>query len=294
LNSPIFYIVDVFTPKKYSGNQLAVIILSKNISNKKMQQIAQEMNFSETTFLLTDKKQDNSFDVRIFTPKTEIPFAGHPTLGTAYVIQQEIIRKPVKEIVLNLKAGKIPIIFERTEKNSVLWMKQLDPFFGEKYDSGVISKILGIGKNEIYKRFPIQHVSTGLPTIIVPLKNLKTARKVKVNNSEYLDFTENIIPKTFLIFCNETYDQKNDLNVRFFAGRYGIPEDPATGSANGCLAAYLVKNNFFHKEKIDLKVEQGIEIGRPSLIRIKAVKNNNTINIRVGGEVKIIAKGKLL
>ena len=260
-----------------------------------MQQIAQEMNFSETTFLLTDKKQDNSFDVRIFTPKTEIPFAGHPTLGTAYVIQKEIIRKPVKEIVLNLKAGKIPITFEHTEKNSeVLWMKQLDPTFGETYHSGAVSKILSIGKNEIDERFPIQHVSTGLPTIIVPLKALKTVKKVKVNTSEYLDFTENIIPKTILIFCSETYDQKNDLNVRFFAGRYGIPEDPATGSGNGCLAAYLIKNNYYHQEKIDLRVEQGVEIDRPSLIRIRAEKKKNTISINVGGEVKIIAKGKLV
>jgi trans-2,3-dihydro-3-hydroxyanthranilate isomerase len=294
LNSPIFYIVDVFTPKKYSGNQLAVIILSKTISNKKMQQIAQEMNFSETTFLLNDNDQDNSFDVRIFTPKTEIPFAGHPTLGTAYVIKEEIIRKPIKEIFLNLKAGKIPITFESNEKNSVLWMKQLDPIFGETYDSSKISKILGIRKNEVDERFPIQNVSTGLPTIIVPLKALKTVKKVKVNTNEYLDFTENIIAKTFLIFCSETYDQENDLNVRFFAGHYGIPEDPATGSANGCLAAYLIKNNYYSNEKIDLKVEQGMEIDRPSLIRIRAHKKNNKIDIYVGGEVKIIAKGKLV
>lgn len=106
-------------------------------------------------------------------------------------------------------------------------------------------------------------------------------------------FTEDIEAKTVLIFCPETYSKQNDLNVRFFAGRFGIQEDPATGSANGCLAGYLVKHRYFGKETVDLKVEQGIEVGRPSLLLLKAEKREKTIVIHVGGKVQTVAKGEL-
>ena len=295
VNAPLFYIVDVFAEEKYSGNQLAVFRFPQELSEKEMQQIAREMNFSETTFILSDENQDGIYDVRIFTPKIEVAFAGHPTLGTAYVIQKEIVKKSVKKIVLNLKAGRIPVIFDTSIENlDILWMRQLEPVFGDIYDVEVLSKILGIDTKEIDERFPIQYVSTGLPTIIVPLKSLKSVKKVKVVNSKYLDFTENIIPKTILVFCPETYNIKNDLNVRFFAGRYGIPEDPATGSANGCLGGYLIKYLYFEKERIDLKVEQGYEVDRPSLILLKAEKKGKNIIVHVGGKVKTFAKGELI
>jgi len=294
VNTPIFYIVDVFAEEKYSGNQLAVFRFVQELSEKEMQQIAREMNFSETTFVLSDEETNGGYDVRIFTPKTEVPFAGHPTLGTAYIIQKEIVKKSVKEIVLNLKAGRIPVIFGNAKECSdVLWMRQLEPVFGDTDDAEVLSKILSLDIKEIDDRFPIQHVSTGLPTVIVPLKSLKSVKRANVVNSKYLDFTEYIDAKTILIFCPEVYNKENDLNVRFFAGRYGIPEDPATGSANGCLAGYLIKHRYFEKEKIDIKVEQGYEVSRPSLILLKAEKKGKKIIIHVGGRVKTIAKGEL-
>jgi trans-2,3-dihydro-3-hydroxyanthranilate isomerase len=295
LNSSVFYIVDVFAEEKYSGNQLAVFRFAQELSEKEMQKIAQEMNFSETTFVLSEEKHDGGYDVRIFTPKTEVPFAGHPTLGTAYILQKEIVKTNVKEIVLNLKAGQIPVVFGNDKDYSnALWMRQLDPVFDERYSAKVLSEILGINSNEIDERFPIQNVSTGLPTVIVPLRRLKSVRKAKIVNSRYLDFTESISAKTILIFCPEVYDKSHDLNVRFFAGRYGIAEDPATGSANGCLAAYLIKHRYLEREKIDLKVEQGFEMGRPSLILLRAEQKGKKITVRVGGKVKMVAKGELL
>ena len=134
MNSSVFYIVDVFAEEKYSGNQLAVFRFAQELSEKEMQKIAQEMNFSETTFVLSEEKHDGGYDVRIFTPKTEVPFAGHPTLGTAYILQKEIVKTNVKEIVLNLKAGQIPVVFGNDKDYSnALWMRQLDPVFDERY-----------------------------------------------------------------------------------------------------------------------------------------------------------------
>ena len=294
MSKPLFYIVDVFAEEKYSGNQLAVFRSVQELHEKEMQQIAREMNFSETTFILSEEKRAGGYDVRIFTPQTEVPFAGHPTLGTAHIIQKEIVKEPANEIVLNLKIGQIPVIFGTDEYSDILWMRQLDPVFGDTYDAEIISKILSLDANEIDDRFPIQTVSTGLPTVIVPVKTLKSVKKANVVNSKYLDFTANIDAKTLLIFCSETYNKQNDLNVRFFAGRYGIPEDPATGSGNGCLAGYLVKHRYFAKERINLRVEQGYELGRPSLLLLKAEKKGKAIVVDVGGKVKTVAKGVLV
>ena len=121
-----FYIVDVFAEEKYAGNQLAVFRNARALSDIEMQRVAKEMNYSETTFILSDEKRDGGYDVRIFTPEKEVPFAGHPTLGTAYVIQREIVKEPIETVVLNLKVGQIPTTFSYSEEHGdVLWMKQL-------------------------------------------------------------------------------------------------------------------------------------------------------------------------
>ena len=295
MKKPIFYIVDVFAEEKFTGNPLAVFNSVEGISDDEMQKIAKEMNYSETTFIVSKNKQDNIYGVRIFTPEKEIPFAGHPALGTAYVIQREIIKKPVNTIVLNLKSGKIPVIFPAEGKESdILWMKQLQPIFGKEFDPKLISEILNLDLTDVDNRFPIQIVSTGLPTIIVPLKTLVAIKRVKVSNEKYFQFIKNIEAKTILVFCPETYKKENCLNTRFFAEYLGIPEDPATGSANGCLAGYLVEHNYFGKDKINIRVEQGYEIGRPSLLYLKANKKDEEIDVLIGGKVIIVAKGKII
>ena len=295
MEKPIFYIVDVFAEEKFSGNQLAVFRFVKSLSDYQLQKIAKEMNYSETTFILSDEKEDKGYNVRIFTPETEVPFAGHPTLGTAFVIQHEIIKKPVKELTINLKAGKIPVSFIYTSDNTcTLWMKQLQPIFGDTYKAIVISEILNLNIDDINSAFPIQEVSTGLPVIIVPIKTLDAVKRAKINKDKYFEFIKNIKAKTILVFCPEPYHIIHDLNVRFFADQYGIPEDPATGSANGCLAAYLVKHRFFGKKRINLQVEQGYEIGRFSLLFLKAEERENEIDVYVGGKVKFIAKGEFV
>ena len=293
MENPFFYIVDVFAEKKFTGNQLAVFRNVKKLSDNEMQKIAKEMNFSETTFILSDEQKNGGYNVRIFTPESEIPFAGHPTLGTAFIIQNNIIKEPVKNIILNLKAGRIPVSFNYLGKRlDTLWMKQLQPTFGNKFDPDDVSKILNLKESEFDNNFPIQLVSTGLPVIIVPLKNLNSVKKVRINRIKYNDFIANIEAKTVLVFSKQTYIPEHDLNVRFFADYYGISEDPATGSANGCLAAYLVKHHYFGTNQIDLKVEQGYEIGRKSLIFLKAEEKKNGTSIFVGGKVELIAKGE--
>ncbi len=290
-----FYIVDVFAEEKYAGNQLAVFRDTKGLSDREMQVIAKEMNYSETTFILSDEEREGGFDVRIFTPEKEVPFAGHPTLGTAYVIQREIVRSRVEKILLNLKVGQIPVMFDCIgEQVDVLWMRQIHPTFGDTIDPGLISEVLRLEKDDIDVRFPVQEVSTGLPFIIVPLKTLNTIKRSKTNRDKYFELIKEREAKAILIFGPETYSEKNDLNVRVFADYYGVPEDPATGSGNGCLAGYLAHHQYFGEDLVDIKVEQGYEIGRPSLLLLRAEEREGKIHVFVGGRVVMIAKGEFL
>ncbi len=203
-----YSIVDVFSQGKYTGNQLAVFKNAENISGNKMQQIAKEINYSETTFILSDTKKDNCYHVRIFTPNEEVPFAGHPTLGTAYIIQNEIVEEPVESLILNFKTGQTPVSFDKQEH--ILWMEQNKPTFGRILDTNKVSGVLNIDKEYIDDRFPIQEVSTGLPVIIVPLRSLEAVKKVRINKEKYFELIEHTDAKAIMVFSPETYSSDNN------------------------------------------------------------------------------------
>jgi trans-2,3-dihydro-3-hydroxyanthranilate isomerase len=287
-----FYIVDVFAETRYSGNQLAVFRDTWRLSGAEMQQIAQEMHYSETTFI-GRRRPDGSFDVRVFTPDFELPFAGHPTLGTAYVVQSQVIRKPVGKVRLNMKVGQVPVSFSyRKGKPGVLWMRQKTPNFGKTFEPSRVARILGVSPGQLDRRFPILQVSTGIPFVIVPMTGLAAVRNVKLDAAELGRFVKESNSIAVLVFSRETYRKGNDLNVRVLGPSPGIPEDPATGSGNGCLAAYLVKERYFGGSSIDLRVEQGYEIGRRSLLLLRARGTAGGIEVNVGGRVQFIARGE--
>ncbi len=289
-----FYIVDVFAEEKFGGNQLAVFKNAHSLNASEMQKIAKEMNYSETTFVLSEEKRNGGYDVQIFTPQTELPFAGHPTLGTAYVIQEEIIKDKVREIKLNLKIGQIPVTLDfENDQVDTLWMTQNPPIFGNRYGANKMAEILGLDIDDIEESCPICEVSTGSFCFIVPVKTLAAVEKASVNLKRFYEFNETTQAKTILVFTKETLQEKNDFHVRFFAHYLGVPEDPATGSANGCLAAYLVKYRYFGTKKIDVRVEQGYELGRPSLLLLESEEKEGEINVRVGGKVFMVASGRL-
>jgi trans-2,3-dihydro-3-hydroxyanthranilate isomerase len=290
------YLLDVFSEMKYAGNQLAVVRNAAGLSPTVMQKIAREMNYSETTFILSDRESNGGYDVRIFSLDEELPFAGHPTLGSAFVIQQFIIGNEAEEVKLNLEVGQIPVTFTYVEgKPDVLWMKQIAPVFGVEFEATLVAAALNIDEAMIDRRFPIQEVSTGLPFIIVPLKNLDAVKACQIDRVGYLKLVDRANAKSIFVFCPETYQQANQLNARMFDDYHGIAEDPATGSANGCLAAYLVKHRFFGTAQIDLRVEQGYEIGRPSLLMLKAAEHGvGQISVEVGGKVYLVAIGDLV
>jgi len=295
MSSLPYFIVDVFAEEKYAGNQLAVFTSADGLSTEQMQQIAKEVNYSETTFVLSTKQQDEGYDVRIFTPTKELPFAGHPTLGTAFVLQQEVIRQPVEQVALNLKVGQIPVtILYSGQSPDILWMQQNPPVFGDVLTAETIAPVLSLDTHDMDSRFPIQEVSTGVPFIIVPLISLDALQRIKVNVDRLFPVVENLQAKEILVFCPETRHSANQFSARVFAHYLGVPEDPATGSANGCFAGYLVQHAYFGETRLDVRVEQGYEMGRPSLLRLKAQKVEEKINVFVGGRVIKVAQGEFV
>lgn len=285
-----YYIVDVFAENRYAGNQLAVFTKPKGLSDEEMQKIALEINYAETTFILSDQQENGGYEVRIFTPMEEVPFAGHPTLGTAFIINNFSNPTPQEKVALNLKVGQIPVKVAGPN----YWMKQINPIFGASFSIKMMMEVLGLEEEDFYLGYPIEEVSTGLPFLIVPLKSLAAVKKAQVNRPAWQQHLRENQPmaKMIMIFSPETYKAENDLNCRMFGEELGVVEDAATGSANGCLLGYLLKNNYFGKKSIDISVEQGYEMMRPSLLLHSGSKvDEQTFDINIGGQVQLVAEG---
>ena len=290
LGNPLF-LVDVFAEAKLEGNQLAVVVDKEGWSSEQMQSFAKEMNFSETTFITGSDLGKMVFKVRIFTPVGELPFAGHPTLGTAYVAAKELFKKEVPDLTLDMKAGMIPVTFQKAaDGQSLLWMKQLNPEFGAFHKAEEIAPMFHLSPSDIDTRFPIQEVSTGVWFYMIPLKTREALKRIKLDAESFKAYSTEKKAKWPLLFCAEPEAKENHLKARMITD---WTEDPATGSANGCLAGYLVKHRYFETPKIDIRVEQGAEIGRPSILYLRAEEVKGGIDVRVGGKVAMVARGEL-
>ncbi|MBT7877847.1 MAG: PhzF family phenazine biosynthesis protein [Gammaproteobacteria bacterium] len=274
-----FFITDVFSEGPYAGNQLATMPDASGISTEEMQQIARAFNFAETTFI-TGGSIETGFDVRIFTPNSELPFAGHPTLGTSYLIRNEILKTDVRELILNMGVGPIPVTFA---DDGVLWMTQNQPEFGASFDPADVAIELGLEPTDIDVRFPCRNVSTGLEFLLVPLVSYAALKNACMGQGQ--------LAQAYFLFCAGGYNSEQRVQARMFAGELGVKEDPATGSANGCLAAYLAEYEYFGPGPIDVSVGQGYEIERPSQLYLQSEKRSDEFSIRVGGKVRVVAEG---
>ncbi|GAA4300654.1 PhzF family phenazine biosynthesis protein [Nibribacter koreensis] len=301
-----FYIVDVFADQPYKGNQLAVFLQAGGLNTEQMQQIAQEIGFAESAFVLQDTPTPSGFPARYFTVEYEVPFAGHPTLGTAYVLQQALEKSLIPEIKLDLPIGTIPVSFTYNETGlpNFLLMQQKDPVFEEPLPKEDFTALLGLDADALHPEFPLQVVSTGLPFLIIPLQELANIQKVTITPEALFAFLQkHHLYKTqradglsvaLYLFCPETYQQDRTLNARMLAYENGkVIEDAATGSANGCLLAYLLQHAYLGPGAIDILIEQGCEINRHATIKLQGSQlSSGHYDIKVGGQVQLIAKGE--
>jgi trans-2,3-dihydro-3-hydroxyanthranilate isomerase len=249
------------------------------------------MNLSETTFILprdaaTEKAR--GIRVRIFTVQEELPFAGHPTLGTAFALRGE---SNAAEIVLELNVGRVPVRFESRDGQPVFGeMTQVDPVFGTQHDRETVARAGGLSVEDFHPSLPIQTVSTGVPFTIAPLKSLAVLQNLRVNLQGATEYLEKSGSKFFYFVTRETVDPSAGLHARmlFYNG-----EDPATGSAAGCAAAWMVAHGVAEPEQ-QILIEQGIEMQRPSRIFVRASRRDNrVVNVRVGGNAVEVIRAEV-
>jgi trans-2,3-dihydro-3-hydroxyanthranilate isomerase len=290
-----FVQVDVFSRTRLAGNPLAVFGNAHGVSDSEMQALAREMNLSETTFIFPREPEleaREGMKVRIFTVAEELPFAGHPTLGTALYLYA--LRGPSEQMVLDLKVGKVPVRFtpdskddksDRVDGKIFGEMRQRDPEFGRTFSREDVAQAVGIDSAEISPDWPCQVVSTGLGFAIVPFRNLKALANFQPDIGRALSFLEGTGGRFFYFICPEATG-KMRARMFFYGG-----EDPATGSAAGCAASWMAKYGVAKSDE-QVVISQGVEAGRPSEIFVRAsCEGDRVSNVRVGGYAAEVLRG---
>ena len=298
-----FVQLDVFTQTPLAGNPLAIFPDARGLNNADMQALAREMNLSETTFIFPRDVATEARDgknVRIFTVEQELPFAGHPTLGTAlYLYASEPNPKEAAEIILDLKAGKIPVRFTATSENHEQRvdgqvfgeMRQRDPEFETPLSRDEVARVIGIADDEISQEWPIQPVSTGLTFTIVPFRNRQTLSDLKFSYIQAAEFLKKSGANFFYFLCPDRREGRLEARARMFF--YG-GEDPATGSAAGCAASWMVRHGVAKNDE-QVVIRQGIECRRPSEMHVRATRERGRVsNVRVGGYAVEILRGSVV
>ena len=285
-----FYQVDVFSNKLFGGNPLAVFLKGEDFKEEQLLLAAREMNLSETTFVFPPAHTDADFDVRIFTPEKEIPFAGHPTLGTAFVLKYAgLIPGTKNHLLLNFKTGLVPV---HIQDDGIISMQTPPGEILQTFsNTNEVAKSLGLKENNIEPDLPIQTVTTGFPAMLVPINSLGAMKEILLDLALLKPLLEEGKADMIYPFTRQTFDQKNSIHARGFAPFIGIPEDPGTGSVASALGYYLYEKN--SKEK-SIIIEQGYEMQRPSniFVEIDGIEGR-TNEIRIGGRVKLGFKGTL-
>lgn len=292
--NPRFFIVDVFTEQACCGNPLAVVLCEQALAEDRMQALAAEFNFSETTFVAPRPGPDGAYRVRIFTPAREIAFAGHPILGTAWVLRRFAAEDRPAALLLKLPVGTVRVAVEAEPGTpETVWFTAPASTLGPVHAPEAVASALGFAAADIDAGHPIQTVSAGVSALIVPLRGLQALRRNAVSGEAFARLAALGLPSLVYLYCRETHSPGNDLCARFFFEAHGAREDPATGNGAAFLGAYLLAHGIHPASGFSLRIEQGHEVRRPSLVLLRARQAGDAAIVSVGGSVVMTARGEL-
>lgn len=295
-----FAVYDVFSSERLAGNPLAVVFDAEGLDDAAMQAIAGEFNLSETVFILPARDSRHRANIRIFTPKHELPFAGHPTVGSAVAITEAAGAGEPAIFVLEEKVGPVRCAVSKDEKGmfAEFDLPRLPEPVPFSVDPAAIAAALGLAPHEIgFENHVVTQYSGGVPYVLVPVKGLAAAGRANLDTRAWMELTgpaEALSPAAF-VYCRETVRNGNAFHARMFAGHLGIPEDPATGSAVAAFAGAIMRFDRPADGAWPYPIEQGIEMGRPSLIRLELeVQGGALTGARIGGHAVKVSEGTLL
>lgn len=290
-----YRLLDVFTDRPFGGNPLAVFTDAQGLSGEAMQSIARELNLSETTFVLPPRNPSHHYWVRIFTPLAELQNAGHPTIGTAYALAlEERIRREqeAQRVVFEEESGPVSVMLE----SPMITMQQPLPEFGPIFDQReAVAAMLGVEHGSLVPTLPIQSVACGVPYLIVPIADLASIASVRLRSDIWDRLLRRSPHPHIIAFTLAAHHAHSNVHMRVLLPGLGIPEDPATATGAGALAAYLVRYNLVeNRPRVFINSEQGIEIGRPSAIHISVEREDaRVISVRVGGQCVAVGEGRI-
>jgi trans-2,3-dihydro-3-hydroxyanthranilate isomerase len=292
---------DVFTDRLFGGNQLAVVLDGRGLATETMQAVAKEMNFSETTFVLPPEQTETDVRMRIFTPGSELPMAGHPTIGSTFALARSGVIEPGRErFVFGLGIGPVPVTLTwKGDDLTSAWMTQPNPTFGEPIaNKAAAASALSLSPAAVAGTgHPVQVVSCGVPFLFVPLATRAAVDSAVINPGVFDAFVHanDLQVNGVFLFSAERGGDRATVYSRMFAPGLGIGEDPATGVASGPLGCYLVRHKIVPPEKAGSILSlQGVKMGRPSHVHISiGVENGDFTSVRVGGESVLAGEGTL-
>jgi PhzF family phenazine biosynthesis protein len=291
--------VDVFTTTPLCGNPVAVVLDAQGLNSEEMQAIAREMNLSETTFVLPPTTPKSDYLLRIFTPRSELPFAGHPTIGTAHAIIEEgqLFKDQLPSLVRQeCGIGIVPIGVERKDNGLFFQVTQSEPQWRDADLTRLhAAEMLGCDQNDFAAALPLQIVSTGVPWLVISLRTLGAVKALKANMGFVEEACAAMKAVGVTVFSLEAERQGHAVHVRSFAPGLGVSEDPVCGTGNGSVAAYIARHSLMPGERFDYLAEQGSEILRPGTVAVRAElgKSGKWI-IQVGGQAVTILVGAIL
>lgn len=295
MKKAIYFLMDVFTNQPYSGNQLAIFPEASSIPEELLPKIARELNLSETVYLYPKSDPKADFKMRIFTPASELPTAGHPTIGTSIFLARKVAHQDstTHQLILEQAIGNIPVDVEIINNVPVkATMQQPLPTFGEIYkDRQLMAELIGLSEEDLLD-YPVQQVSCGVPYVIIPVRSLHLIRKIGFRLDRFNELKPQLGGAFVYAFTPSGTTERGNVHGRMFAPEAGILEDPATGSANGPLGCYLTHYQILPSPYLS---EQGFEMGRPSLLEI-AIETNASREItavKVGGEAVFTGRGEI-
>jgi trans-2,3-dihydro-3-hydroxyanthranilate isomerase len=285
------HVVDVFAPQKLAGNPLSVVLAAADLSSSRMQAVALETNHSETTFVTASEPGPEGWPVRIFTPWSELPFAGHPTLGTAWVIRQQLCGGEGDRVDLALGVGTVPVRFE----GELAWLEAPPIETAETHSADITAAALGLEPSDLDDRGPVQTLDAGIVTTFIPVRKREALDRSRLDADAFAPLCRPGLPAQAYLFCTDPLSPENGIHARMYFDAGGVREDPATGSAAAQLGAYLLEHRFLGDGPVDLRIEQGFAIRRPSILHLRAERRaDGTARVHVGGKVIPAIEGRLL
>ena len=297
----LFYTADIFTDTIFGGNQLAVVPDARGLTTEQMSAITREFNYSESTFVFPPEDPKHTRRVRIFTPGGEVPFAGHPTVGTAHVlaaIGEISLTGAETRIVLEENVGPVPVVIRARDGKpefAQFSVAMLPKVSNPTVSRETLASMLSLDAKDVLDGdYAPQGVSCGLPFLLVPLRDRKAVARSRLRLEQWEQALKGSEHEMVMVFAADAERAGSDMHARMYGPSVNVIEDPATGSACACLAGYLAARTP-RDGTLRWVVEQGFEMGRPSIIHIEADKANGNITaVRVGGNSVVVSKGELL